>query len=139
MMKSLLRGAGLSLLLVVFLMAVIDVPLQAFLFKSRLKMSHEEVKQEHKESDGNPQIKGKIRQKQREMADGATWIRLAASRRLLVSATARNAGNQFQNRVRRSARSTADRSIVATIATNRCVRCVYPAAHLAVGVAGGTR
>src|SRR2546427_3458284 len=49
------------LLLVVFLMAVIDVPLQAYLFKSRLKMSHEEVKQEHKESDGNPQIKSKIR------------------------------------------------------------------------------
>uniref|UniRef100_UPI0035A00323 EscU/YscU/HrcU family type III secretion system export apparatus switch protein n=1 Tax=Delftia acidovorans TaxID=80866 RepID=UPI0035A00323 len=60
------------LLLVVFLMAVIDVPLQAYLFKSRLKMSHEEVKQEHKESDGNPQIKSKIRQKQREIADRAS-------------------------------------------------------------------
>ena len=51
---------------------MVDVPLQAFFFKSRLKMSHEEVKQEHKESDGNPLIKGKIRQKQREMADGAS-------------------------------------------------------------------
>ncbi|PWW44446.1 EscU/YscU/HrcU family type III secretion system export apparatus switch protein [Melaminivora alkalimesophila] len=60
------------LLLVVFLFAVVDVPLQAFFFKSRLKMSHEEVKQEHKESDGNPLIKGKIRQKQREVADRAS-------------------------------------------------------------------
>ena len=64
---------GVALLLVVVLLvAVVDVPLQAFLFKSRLKMSHEEVKQEHKESEGNPQIKGKIRQKQREIADRAS-------------------------------------------------------------------
>jgi flagellar biosynthetic protein FlhB len=35
-------------------------------------MSHEEVKQEHKESEGNPQLKGKIRQKQREIADRAS-------------------------------------------------------------------
>jgi len=57
---------------VVFLAAIADVPLQAFFFKSRLKMSHEEVKQEHKESDGNPQIKGRIRQRQREIADRAS-------------------------------------------------------------------
>ncbi len=60
------------LLLVVFVFAVIDVPLQAFFFKQRLKMSHEEVKQEHKESDGNPQLKGKMRQRAREIADRAS-------------------------------------------------------------------
>ena len=66
-------STGITLLLVVVLLvAVIDVPLQAFLFKSRLKMSHEEVKQEHKESEGNPQLKGKLRQKQREIADRAS-------------------------------------------------------------------
>lgn len=64
-------GVGL-LLLVVFLAALIDVPLQAHFFKSRLKMSHEEVKQEHKESDGNPHTKSRIRQKQREIADRAS-------------------------------------------------------------------
>lgn len=62
------QGMGL-LLLVVFLAAMVDVPLQALLFKNRLKMSHEEIKQEHKESDGNPQIKSRIRQRQREIAD----------------------------------------------------------------------
>jgi len=60
------------LLLVVFLVAMVDVPLQAYFFKSRLKMSHEEVKQEHKESDGNPHTKGRQRQRQREIADGAS-------------------------------------------------------------------
>ena len=67
-----LAGGMAMLLLVVFLTALIDVPLQLFFFKSRLKMSHQEVKQEHKESDGNPQIKGRQRQRQREIADGAS-------------------------------------------------------------------
>lgn len=56
------------LLLVVFVVAMIDVPLQKVLFLQRLKMSHQEVKQEHKESEGSPELKGKIRQKQREIA-----------------------------------------------------------------------
>ena len=65
--------SGMSLLLlVVFLAALIDVPLQAYFFKDRLKMSHEEVKQEHKESEGSPHTKGRIRQKQREIADRAS-------------------------------------------------------------------
>lgn len=60
-------GMGL-LLLVVLMAALIDVPLQVFLHKDEMKMSHQEVKQEGKESDGNPQVKAKIRQRQREMA-----------------------------------------------------------------------
>ena len=62
-------GMGL-LLLVVLLAAMVDVPLQSFLHKSRLKMSHQEVKQEHKESEGNPHMKNKLRSRQREVAQG---------------------------------------------------------------------
>jgi flagellar biosynthetic protein FlhB len=65
--------SGMSLLLlVVFLAALIDVPVQAYFFKDQLKMTHEEVKQEHKESDGDPHTKGRIRQRQREVADRAS-------------------------------------------------------------------
>ena len=64
-------GMGL-LLLVVFLVAMVDVPLQAYFFKDRLKMSHQEVKQEHKESEGSPEVKGRMRQRQREIADRAS-------------------------------------------------------------------
>ena len=60
-------GMGL-LLLIVLLVAVIDVPLQRFLHRSRLKMSHQEFKQEHKESEGNPLVKGKLRARQRELS-----------------------------------------------------------------------
>ncbi|GAB4398279.1 MAG: flagellar biosynthesis protein FlhB [Rhodoferax sp.] len=56
------------MLLVLLVVAMVDVPLQSFLHKSRLKMSHQELKQESKESDGNPQMKGRMRQRQREIA-----------------------------------------------------------------------
>ncbi len=62
-------SAGVSLLLlVVFALAAIDVPLQTFMFSSRMRMSHQEIKQEHKDSEGNPQMKGRLRARQREMA-----------------------------------------------------------------------
>jgi flagellar biosynthetic protein FlhB len=35
---------------------------------SRLKMSFEEVKQEHKQSEGSPEVKGRIKQRMREMS-----------------------------------------------------------------------
>ena len=60
-------GMGL-MLLVILIAAMADVPLQAFLHKGEMKMSHQEMKQEGKENDGNPEVKGKIRQRQRDMA-----------------------------------------------------------------------
>ncbi|WP_374580667.1 flagellar biosynthesis protein FlhB [Pseudoduganella sp.] len=48
--------------------ALIDAPYQMWHYANKLKMTRQEVIQESKESDGNPQIKGKIRQLQREMA-----------------------------------------------------------------------
>jgi len=48
--------------------ALLDGPYQKWHYANKLKMTRQEVIQESKESDGNPQIKGKIRQLQREMA-----------------------------------------------------------------------
>jgi flagellar biosynthetic protein FlhB len=48
--------------------AILDGPYQKWHYANKLKMTRQEVIQESKESDGNPQIKGKIRQLQREMA-----------------------------------------------------------------------
>jgi flagellar biosynthetic protein FlhB len=60
---------GLALLVgALALFALVDVPLQRFLLLKRLRMSHQEFKQEHKEAEGNPEIKGRIRQRMREVA-----------------------------------------------------------------------
>lgn len=50
------------------LIAAIDGPYQMWHYADKMKMTRQEVIQESKESDGNPQMKGKIRQMQREMA-----------------------------------------------------------------------
>lgn len=60
-------GIG-ALMAVVAVVAGIDVPLARFLHRQRLRMSHQEVKQEHKETEGNPQLKGRMRALQREAA-----------------------------------------------------------------------
>jgi flagellar biosynthetic protein FlhB len=48
--------------------AAIDGPYQIWHYANKLKMTRQELIQESKESEGNPQIKGRIRQLQREMA-----------------------------------------------------------------------
>ncbi|MDX9873352.1 MAG: flagellar biosynthesis protein FlhB [Spongiibacteraceae bacterium] len=50
------------------LIAAIDVPWQLFEHKKKLKMSFQEVKEEMKDTEGKPEVKGRIRQLQREMA-----------------------------------------------------------------------
>jgi flagellar biosynthetic protein FlhB len=50
------------------LIAALDVPYQIWSYGRKLRMTREEVKQEHKESEGDPHIKGKIRAMQRAMA-----------------------------------------------------------------------
>jgi len=65
--KWLMQGLTL-LLLVIVLIAAIDTPLQFFLHHQRLKMSVQELKEEFKESEGNPEIKSKRRARQREIA-----------------------------------------------------------------------
>lgn len=50
------------------IVAMIDVPYQIWSNMKQLKMTKQEVKDESKSSEGSPEIKGRIRQKQREVA-----------------------------------------------------------------------
>ena len=59
---------GLALMLLVLAaFALVDVPLQRHLHAQRLKMSHQEAKQEQQELEGNAEVKGKVRARMREM------------------------------------------------------------------------
>lgn len=58
----------LMIVLGMTLIVAIDVPFQLWQYHDRLKMTKEEVKQEGKEMEGNPEVKGRIRQLQREAA-----------------------------------------------------------------------
>jgi len=69
---------GLSLLAFVLLalsaalvpIAAIDAPHQAWRHLQQLRMTRQEVKDELKETDGNPEMKSRLRQQQRTLAQG---------------------------------------------------------------------
>ncbi|CAN5336756.1 flagellar biosynthesis protein FlhB [soil metagenome] len=50
------------------LIAGIDVPIQLFQLLAKLRMSKQDIKEENKETEGSPEAKGALRQRQREMA-----------------------------------------------------------------------
>jgi flagellar biosynthetic protein FlhB len=50
------------------LIAAIDVPFQIWHYRSKLKMSREDLRREAKEQEGDPHVKAAIRSQQREMA-----------------------------------------------------------------------
>jgi len=56
---------SLSLLIIV----AIDVPFQLWNHSRQLKMTKQEVKDESKDTEGRPEVKGRIRQTQRELAN----------------------------------------------------------------------
>jgi len=66
--NSLMLTGFLSIVSALVFIAAIDVPYQLYHYANKLKMTKEEVRQESKESEGNPEIKARIRQQQREMA-----------------------------------------------------------------------
>ena len=50
------------------LIAAVDVPFQLYSSKQKLMMTKQEIKDEHKDSEGRPEVKGRVRQLQREMS-----------------------------------------------------------------------
>lgn len=49
-------------------LAGLDVPYQLWQYNKKLRMTKEEVKREHRENEGDPHVKGRIRQQQRAIA-----------------------------------------------------------------------
>lgn len=60
--------ATIALSATTILIAAIDVPLQIYEYNKKLKMSRQDQKDESKDTEGKPEVKGRIRQLQREMA-----------------------------------------------------------------------
>jgi flagellar biosynthetic protein FlhB len=54
--------------LVLAFLALLDYLYQKYEYETNLKMSKQEIKDEYKNIEGDPQIKGKIKEKQRQMA-----------------------------------------------------------------------
>jgi len=69
------------------LIALIDVPAQKLQRTRRLRMSKQEIKDEHKQSEGSPEVKGHLRAKQREIAKGSVRKAMAEATVVLTNPT----------------------------------------------------
>ena len=65
---DMLWNLAMKLALMLLVMAFADYAYQKWDFEKSIRMSKKEVKDEYKQMEGDPQVKQKIRQKQREMA-----------------------------------------------------------------------
>src|SRR3546814_15250324 len=74
-------AAGLTLI------AAIDVPIQIVRLLGKIKMSKQEVKDEHKESEGSPEAKGAMRARQRQMAKRSVKQAVAGAHVVLTNPT----------------------------------------------------
>jgi flagellar biosynthetic protein FlhB len=68
---DLMLGGVMALCAVFIVFAIIDLPVQTFVFMREQRMTKREVKEEHKTQEGRPEIKQRIRQIQQKMSRGA--------------------------------------------------------------------
>lgn len=66
--KSLVVGIFTKITLLLVVIAAIDYFAQFRMHNKELRMSKQEIKEEYKQMEGDPQLKSKIKQKQREMS-----------------------------------------------------------------------
>ncbi|AYE33417.1 fused FliR family export protein/FlhB family type III secretion system protein [Clostridium septicum] len=66
--KNLVLGIFTKITILLIALAAIDYFVQFRLYNKDLRMTKQEVKEEYKQMEGDPQLKSKIKQKQREMS-----------------------------------------------------------------------
>ena len=65
---NLLLWGVLPVTLTLLLIAAIDLPYQIISFKNKLKMTRKELRDEFKETEGRPEVRARIRERQRQVA-----------------------------------------------------------------------
>ncbi len=67
-LQSVTIGIGYRAGTVLVFLAMLDYMYQKYDYNKNLKMSKQEIKEEYKQTEGNPQIKSKIKEKQRQIS-----------------------------------------------------------------------
>ncbi|MFU7529333.1 flagellar biosynthesis protein FlhB [Qipengyuania sp. ASV99] len=80
-------GGALAAMLVggLLVIAAVDYPLQRFQQNKRLKMSHQDMRDEHKQSEGSPEMKMARRQRQRDLARGSVGKAMKEAQFVIVN------------------------------------------------------
>jgi flagellar biosynthetic protein FlhB len=89
-------AASALMVLVLLVVILIDVPYQIISHNRKLRMTKDEVKREHKESEGDPQIKARIRQQQQAMARGRMMSKVPEADVIITNPTHFAVALQYQ-------------------------------------------
>ena len=84
---TLLRAVFHTLIIACLVISVVDFAIQKVFHKKELMMDMEEIKREHKESEGDPMVKGKRKQLAREWANEAPAARTESANAVVVNPT----------------------------------------------------
>jgi flagellar biosynthetic protein FlhB len=79
--------AMLVMTLALAVIAALDVPAQIFQRGARLRMSKQEVKDEHKQNEGSPELKAAVRRRQQEVLRGSARSAVAEATVILTNPT----------------------------------------------------
>lgn len=82
---GILQWGFLYLMLPILAVALADLALQSYDYKKRMRMSYEEMKNEFKESEGSPELRARMRQRQRELSTTRMMAALEKSDVVLVN------------------------------------------------------
>jgi len=69
------------------LIALVDAPWQLWSYEKKLRMSRQEVREEHKQAEGSPEIKGRIRRLQQDIANRRMMEKLPTADVVVVNPT----------------------------------------------------
>ncbi len=79
--------SALTMSVSLLLVAAIDAPAQWFSFMRELKMTRQELRDEFKESEGRPEVKMRLRQMQRKMAESRMMAKVAQADVVITNPT----------------------------------------------------
>jgi flagellar biosynthetic protein FlhB len=82
---TIVRDGFIFLLIPTLGVAALDVFLQWYNFKKRMRMSQQELKEEMKEAEGSPEVRARLRQRQRQIATSRMMSALEKADVILVN------------------------------------------------------
>jgi len=86
-MFGLMFGIIFSLIITLGLVALVDVPYQQWSYAKKLRMTFQEIRQENKEQQGNPEVKAKLRQMQQSQANRKMLVDVPTADVIIVNPT----------------------------------------------------
>jgi len=86
----------IAMVLMLLVVAAVDAPIQLIQMKNKLKMTVQEIKEENKEANGNPELKQKVRSMQQSVANRRMLLDVPKASVILINPTHYSVALQYE-------------------------------------------